>query len=122
VSLYALYLLADILLTFVAGTVRAYLLDPLADRLEKWKLPRGVAAAVVTLLAVTTLIAAILLLVPLLSAQLGDLLEHVPRMLDWLRDEAVGLLSLLERNLSPEQMEAVREKLGGLAGDKALPW
>jgi predicted PurR-regulated permease PerM len=122
VSLYVLYLLADILLPFVAGTVLAYLLDPLADRLQRWKLPRWAAAGLITLIAVAAIIAAVLLLVPLLQSQLAGLAEHLPRLLDLLRDRLVDLLSRLQAELSQEQIEALREKLGGMAGDKVLPW
>ena len=42
-----LWLFSDILLPFVAGMALAYLLDPVADRLEKFGLPRLVATLVI---------------------------------------------------------------------------
>ena len=45
VLLLSLYLLRSILLPFVAGIAVAYFLDPVADRLEKWRLSRSIPDA-----------------------------------------------------------------------------
>ena len=42
-----LWLLSDVLLPFVAGMALAYLLDPLAARLERLGISRGVSALIV---------------------------------------------------------------------------
>ena len=39
-------LLRGVILPFVAGIVIAYFLNPAADRLTQWGVPRGVAAAI----------------------------------------------------------------------------
>ena len=122
VFLFILYLLADILLPFVAGAIMAYLLDPMADRLERWKFPRWAAAGLITLIAVAAVVAALVLLVPLLQTQLIGLAEHVPRFVDMLREKALELLTLLQSQLSPQEMAALREKIGGVAGPNALAW
>lgn len=58
----ALWLLHGILLPFVAGMALPYLLDPLADRLERLGLNRAIAAlALVALFSVALLILAIYL-------------------------------------------------------------
>ena len=51
-----------ILLPFVLGFAIAYLLDPVADMLERWRLPRWAAAGVITLASVLAVIVALLLL------------------------------------------------------------
>ncbi|HZD25680.1 MAG TPA: AI-2E family transporter, partial [Alphaproteobacteria bacterium] len=58
------WLLRTILLPFIAGLAVAYLLDPLTDRLEARRVPRGWAAVLVLLLFFLLLIALALLLVP----------------------------------------------------------
>ena len=98
VFLIALYLLADILLPFVAGMVLAYLLDPVADWLEGHKVPRWMAAGALTLLAAAAVIAAFLLLVPLIQTQLIDLLGRIPGYVEILRDKAVALFRTTVRN------------------------
>ena len=46
VSAGLLYLLAPILLPFVAGALLAYLGDPVVDRLESWKISRTLSVVV----------------------------------------------------------------------------
>lgn len=74
----AFWLLREVMLPFVAGLVLAYVLDPLASRLERLGLSRVLA----TLLIVGgfVAIAAILtiLLVPILVGQLAGLADNLP--------------------------------------------
>lgn len=117
-----LYLLSEILLPFVAGIILAYLLDPLADWLERHRIPRWVAAGLITLVAAAAVIVAFLLLIPLLQAQLVDLAQKIPHYMELLRDRAVVLLTLVQSELSAEEMAALKAKIGGLAGPNALAW
>lgn len=117
-----LFLLSEILLPFVAGIILAYLLDPFADWLESHKCPRWVAAGLITLMAATGVIIAFLLLVPLLQGQLVDLAQKLPGYAELLRDRAIELLALVQSELSPEEMAALKDKIGGIAGPNALAW
>ncbi len=73
-----LWLLHDILLPFVAGIALAYVLAPLADRVERLGMNRTVAALIVVSVLVVALIALLLLLVPLLLQQGVALISHIP--------------------------------------------
>ena len=73
-----MYLLAPILTPFVAAALLAYVGDPLADRLQKLKLPRTLAVVAVFLLTFLTLGLLILLIVPLIRNQIGALLSALP--------------------------------------------
>jgi predicted PurR-regulated permease PerM len=117
-----LYLLSEILLPFVAGIILAYLLDPLADWMERHKLPRWAAAGLITLIAAAGVIAAFLLLVPLLQGQLVELANKIPQYIELLRDRAVELVALVQSELSAEELAALKSKIGGLAGPNALAW
>jgi predicted PurR-regulated permease PerM len=72
------YLLAPILTPFVAAALLAYVGDPLADRLQKLKLPRTLAVVAVFLLTFLSLGLLILLIVPLIRNQVGALLDALP--------------------------------------------
>ena len=61
--------LGDTLLPFILGGAIAYLLDPIADRMERWGLSRLLATSVITLAAVFVFVVAMLLIVPLLVQQ-----------------------------------------------------
>lgn len=81
-----LLLFSGILLPFVAGLALAYLLDPIADRLERLGLPR-IAATVVILASVLVLFVAIIMLVaPLLGSQLASFIERLPQTVQKLQE------------------------------------
>lgn len=71
-------LLRDVLLPFVAGTVIAYFLNPVADRLQRLGLPRAAAAALIVAAASVAVVAAAVLLMPLLASQVRQLVEGLP--------------------------------------------
>jgi predicted PurR-regulated permease PerM len=74
----ALGLLHGILLPFVAGMALAYLLDPLANRLERLGLNRTVAALLIVGVFILALLTLAILLVPILAAQLAALIDKLP--------------------------------------------
>ncbi len=77
---WVLYLLAPILVPFVASALLAYLGDPLADRLQKLKLPRTVAVAAVFVLTFVVLALLVLLIGPLVAKQVGALFDALPEI------------------------------------------
>ena len=118
----ALYLLSDILLPFVLGFAIAYLLDPVADILERWRLPRWAAAGVITLASVLAVIVALLLLAPLLQSQLLDFAERIPHYAELIRERAMILFEALQERLSAEEISNLRAQIGAFAGQDAVAW
>jgi predicted PurR-regulated permease PerM len=78
VGIAVLYVLREILLPFVAGMALAYLLDPLASRLERIGVNRLVATLVIIGAVLLAFVVLILLFVPILTAQLGAFMEKLP--------------------------------------------
>lgn len=82
----------SILLPFVLAGIIAYLMDPLADWLEKHRVHRGVASACITIVLFTTVIALLSWLGPLLYHQMADLVARTPELIRQveiaLRDDA----------------------------------
>lgn len=74
------YLLAPVLTPFIAAALLAYVGDPLADRLQRLKLPRTVAVIVVFLLTFLLLGLLVLLIGPLVRTQVGALLDALPEI------------------------------------------
>ena len=74
----ALWLLSPVMLPFVAGIVLAYLLNPLARRLERFGVHRAVAGLVIIVLALAALIVVVLLLAPILAGQLSAFIDRLP--------------------------------------------
>ena len=78
VGVAVLWLLREILLPFVAGMALAYLLDPLANRLERMGVNRLAATLVIVGAFVLLLVLLLLLFVPILTAQLGAFVDKLP--------------------------------------------
>lgn len=77
--------LRGIVLPFVAGIVIAYFLNPAADRLTQWGVPRGVAAAFIVVALGCAIVAAFVFLVPLLVTQAQQFAVALPEELTRLR-------------------------------------
>lgn len=73
-----LWLLAPVLTPFVAAALLAYIGDPLADRLQTFRLPRTLAVVAVFVLTLLCLALLLLLVVPLIQTQVGALLDALP--------------------------------------------
>ena len=116
VSVVLLFALRAILLPFVAGMAIAYLLDPVADRLERWKLSRTLATTIITAAFIVVLVAAIVLLLPLLQSQVLSLVAALPGYAESLRGLLESALADLQARLPAEQMEALRQAASQLSG------
>jgi predicted PurR-regulated permease PerM len=111
-----LELFASVLLPFVAAAGVAYFLDPLASRLQRAGVRRGIGAGllIVALLAFGLLFA--LLLYPLIIAQLGILIARVPTYVGLIRDLSNEAIARLQERLGPEY---VNDKLRDLVSSQA---
>lgn len=120
-TLGAFYLVRDVLLPFAVGAGVAYLLDPAADRLERRGLSRTMATVIITVLFFAIVAATLVLIAPLLRAQILDLVAKLPGFVDtamgWLRPT----LESLYARLTPDQLARLREAAGAHAGD-VLGW
>jgi putative permease len=76
-----IFWLGDMLIPVFASIVIAYLLDGMVAALQRWRAPRMVSVVVVFLLFMACLLALIIVLLPKLSRQVGQLLQELPAML-----------------------------------------
>ncbi len=108
----ALVRLSDILLPFVLGFTLAYFLDPLADRLERGGLPRLVATNIITVAFGILLLAALVVGLPALAAELGAMVERIPVYTQRLESWMAGNRIL---NENPDAVNALVEAVRGSA-------
>jgi predicted PurR-regulated permease PerM len=87
-------LLAPILTPFVVGAGLAYLGDPVVDWLQRRRLSRPLAVALVFVVLALLGLAALLLLAPLLYHQFIALLSNIPSWLAWLQERALPRLGI----------------------------
>ncbi len=107
VILYLLWLLAPVLMPFAVAAMLAYLGDPLADRLERIGMGRTLAVSVVFFVLVLAAVGALLLLIPLISRQVDNLVQSLPHYVDWVRSTALPWLQAKLR-LDPSAFDTDR--------------
>jgi predicted PurR-regulated permease PerM len=116
------YVLRDVLMPFAAGLVLAYLLDPLADRLERLGLGRLGATLIILIAFVALFVAILVVVVPLLATQLVAFLERAPgyvtRLQALLTEQGAPLL---ERIGGEKALADIQKSLGDVVG-KGFSW
>ncbi|WP_142848608.1 AI-2E family transporter [Telmatospirillum sp. J64-1] len=119
VTFLLLYVLRGVLMPFVAGMAVAYLLDPLADRLEKLGLSRIWATVVITASFFLIVILALVLLFPLIQAQIFSFAHSVPAYADRLVTRAEPMVAALLEQVGPEEVARLRATAAEYAGTVA---
>ncbi|UYG01389.1 MULTISPECIES: AI-2E family transporter [unclassified Halomonas] len=109
------YLLDSVLMPFVAGMILAYLVDPIANKLQQWGMKRPLAVASVFVALFLLLAAALLILIPLIVSQIKQLGEALPDIFTW-----------VENRLAPQVLEwtgyDVRAELGNVRATLLENW
>ncbi|GAB3027075.1 MULTISPECIES: AI-2E family transporter [Oleiagrimonas] len=116
-----LWLLAPVLMPFAVAAGFAYLGDPIADRLERWKLSRTVAVSLVFACMILVVAGALLLLVPLLQHQIRNLIDNIPRYVEWVRGVAMPWLQVhlhlgASSFDSQKLVDTLKEHIGSVSG------
>ncbi|KQP48868.1 hypothetical protein ASG40_17865 [Methylobacterium sp. Leaf399] len=111
------YLLKDVILPFAAGLALAYLLDPLADRLERLGLGRLSASLLILALFAVALVLVVLIVGPLVAKQVSALVATLPGMASKLQGLIVERAGpLLERIGGPGILSDLQSSAGTLVG------
>ncbi len=116
-----LWLFRSILLPFVMGMALAYLLDPVADRLERIGMTRLWATVSILLMALILFVVVLVVVIPVLAAQVSEFAERLPSYVTRLQGLAGGLFDTrLGQLLGTEDAQASVENLvkqgAGLVG------
>ena len=114
------WVLGDVLLPFAAGMVLAYLLNPLADRLERHGVHRLLATLIVLGLFILLFVLAIIIVVPLLGSQLLQFIQRVPEYFRLLQDLIVTEANQewIRRMIGSDTLD-LRKSVGDLVGQGA---
>lgn len=80
-----LYFFGSILTPYLAGAGLAYLLDPVADWLERKGASRLAATIIITVFALVSFLVVMILVVPILVEQIQNLVGSAPAMIESLR-------------------------------------
>lgn len=119
--IYVFWLLAPMLMPFAFAGMLAYLGDPLAHRLQRLGLGRTLAVTIVFVVLLLLTVGALLLLIPLISRQVDNLVQNLPHYVDWVRNTAMpwlqAKLHLDPRAFDTDQLMAqLKEHIGSIGG------
>jgi len=73
-----LFIFRDILLPFVAGMILAYLLDPVADRIERFGVGRLMSVFIILAAFLVVFVVMLIVIMPILGHQLAAFLQNLP--------------------------------------------
>jgi predicted PurR-regulated permease PerM len=113
--------LHGVLLPFVAGLTIAYFLDPVVDKLEKCGASRTVATTIIVAGFFIVVAGVLILLFPLLQAQVISLAALLPDLIEKARAYAQPFLERLQADLAPDALDRLKAVAGTYAGD-AIKW
>lgn len=115
--LFLLWLFSAILTPFVMALCIAYFLDPPARQMTRIGVPRGLAAFLLVLGLAALGLVGLLILYPLLIAQVGVLIQRLPAYVTGIGSAVRDLLMMLEDRVGPEFVDSrLRELAVSQAG------
>ncbi len=116
-----LWLLSDVLFPFVAGMAIAYLLDPLADKLEARKAPRWLATTLVLLAFFVIFVLALLLILPVIQSQIVGLIAALPEYAAAIEQALTPVFEAMQARISAGEFDQLRDSVGQYVGS-AMSW
>ena len=120
-ALTLIWLLSSALTPFVAAMAIAYLLDPLADRLERLGLSRMAATAMIMVTFFSSVILVLIIVVPIIEVQVVSFAQSVPSLLRNAEEMIINLGGPKLQTLLAEQQKGGSAPVGDLA-KSALEW
>ncbi len=105
-----LYAVSGILLPFVLGILVAYMLDPVVDRFEARKVPRGFSSAVVLAIFFSIIIATCVVVIPLIFQQVQGFATKLPTYINTFNHEIWPNIRHKLSHISPALAEQLDDK------------
>jgi len=119
------WLLRDVLLPFVLGTVLAYVLAPVVrqwDQLSKGKMPHVLSVLLVEGLFFVTVLGVLLLLVPILTQEIPLIKKQVPVLVLQLAQWVQGMAATLGISLEWDAAKIKENLMGYLSASGEATW
>ncbi|HLC49442.1 MAG TPA: AI-2E family transporter [Candidatus Andersenbacteria bacterium] len=88
---WSLFMLRDVLLMLTSAVIIACAIEPLAQKLRTYRVPRGVSVVIVYLLVVGVIAAAVTLILPILAAEMVQLSSQIPQVIHGIEEKMGGL-------------------------------
>ncbi|MBQ9090197.1 MAG: AI-2E family transporter [Alphaproteobacteria bacterium] len=113
---YFFYSISGILLPFILAFVFAYFLHPAVQSLEKRHLSRTFATGIVITGFVVFILSVLLIIIPILQAQVMALFAKVPLLADTLKEQIQSLVVYAKQMISPEQLADISNTVSQSVG------
>ena len=112
------YFLREVLQPFIFGAIMAYFLDPIADKMVKYKIPRPIAASVLIILSLVIVSVLAVFVFPLFLEQFWHLILILPNLYEWLLNfgKAWWESFIGEEIKFNDAMQSIREEVQGNLG------
>ncbi len=91
IAIAVLYLIRDVLGSFVLGALLAFLINPMVDWLQRRSVPRAAAIILIFVALIVGLVGVGSIFVPLLTTEVGQLQLQAPTILDQAQAQIVAL-------------------------------
>lgn len=111
ISLYFLYNVSEVLMPFMVAIFFAYFLNPLVTRLQQRKIPRGVAALIVTILFFSLLALFVVMMLPPIYKQGMVLVTKINSYTHGNAPEIVGKFTVWLSSISPSTIVFVQDAI-----------
>lgn len=107
------YAFGSVLLPFVLGVAIAYLLDPVVERLTRWKMPRAGAALTILGLFALFLLMVLALVLPVVTRELTQLATAMPTYAEKIWTLIIPYVSWVQERLGQDDLDGLKESLRG---------
>jgi len=108
-GLILLYLAREVITPFFVAFILAYILDPLVDRLERFKLPRPIAIIFLLLLFLMLLALFGVVVYPVISLQVEALIKNMPRYVSTIQESILPMIQKVYEDDSGRVSKALQE-------------
>ena len=99
-----LFLVRSIIGPFIVAYVLAYLLNPLVERLEKYKIKRKLSIAFVFLGIIGVIALTLFIILPVLYNEISKISARLPQVMETLNQQMIGWRGKIEGSGLPEQI------------------
>jgi predicted PurR-regulated permease PerM len=111
-----IWLFNGVLMPFVVGIALAYMLNPLVERMARYKIPRWAAAFIILFVFLFSALIALLFAVPVLIREMFDFIQLLPAMFNKGQEWIATTVPMLEipNSLADIDKSALSEKAGDI--------
>ena len=114
VALQLLWVGRSVFLIGFFGVLLGIVLSAGVDRLQRFRIPRGVGAVLIVLLVLGALTGVGLLVAPQIGRQFGELRQQIPEALDrfelWVQQRAGGVAELIQQGQGRQGQEGTAQR------------